>query len=88
MLNLLIRLSQILYALCLSYYSNTEVFLFACLSSGWATTTSSLLGSKVGNNIKCLSQRQSDALLYRELNQGFASFRFQFLFSISLLKII
>jgi len=25
------------YALCLSYHSNTEAILFACLSSGWAT---------------------------------------------------
>jgi len=37
---LLLRLSWVLYyALCLSYYSNTEAALFACLSSGWATTT-------------------------------------------------
>jgi len=40
----LLRLNQMLYALCLSYHSNTEVVLFACLSSGWATTTSRLLG--------------------------------------------
>jgi len=32
---------------------------FKCLSSGWATTTSRLLGSKVGNSIKCLSQGHS-----------------------------
>jgi len=27
------------YTLCLSYHSNTEAVLFACLSSGWTTTT-------------------------------------------------
>jgi len=31
------RLNQILYALCLSYHSDTEAVLFAHLSSGWAT---------------------------------------------------
>jgi len=36
---------------------------------------SRLLGPKVGNSIKCLSQGQSDALLHRESNQGFATFR-------------
>jgi len=55
------------YALCLPYYSNTEAALFACLSSGWATTTSRLLGPKVKNSIKCLSQGHSDALPHREL---------------------
>jgi len=54
---------------------NTEAALFACLSSGYATTTGRLLGPKVGNSIKCLSQGHSDALLYRESNQGFATFR-------------
>jgi len=34
-----------------------------------------LLGPKVGNSIKCLSQGHSDALLHRESNQGFATFR-------------
>jgi len=32
---------------CLSYHSNTEAVLFACLSSGWAITTGRLLGSKM-----------------------------------------
>jgi len=62
-------------ALCLSYHSNTEAVLFACLSSGWATTTGRLLGSMVGNSIKYLSQGHSDAQLQRKLNQGFATFR-------------
>jgi len=35
---LLLRLNQMLYALCLSYHSNTGALLFACLSSRWATT--------------------------------------------------
>jgi len=47
-----LHLNQMLhYALCLSYNSNTEAILFACLSSGWATTTSRLLGTKVRNSI-------------------------------------
>jgi len=51
---LLLRLNQMLYyALCLSYHSNTEAVLFACLSSGWAITTGTLLGLKAGNSIKC-----------------------------------
>jgi len=59
----LLRLNQMLsYALCLLYHSNTEAVLFAYLSSGWATTTGRLLGSKMGNSIKCLSQGCSDAL--------------------------
>jgi len=41
-----------MYALWLSYHSNTEAVLFACLSSGWATTTGRLLGPKFGNSIK------------------------------------
>jgi len=45
------------YALCLSYHSNTEAALFACISSGWATTTGRLLGPKMWNSIKCLSPR-------------------------------
>jgi len=40
LLLLLLRLNQSLYyALCLSYHSNIEAALFACLSSGWATKT-------------------------------------------------
>jgi len=39
--------------------NSTEAVLIACLSSGWATTTGRLLGSKMRNSIKCLSQRQS-----------------------------
>jgi len=54
-----------------SYHSNTEAVLFACLSSSWATTTCKLLGPKVGNSFKCLSQGHSDALPHRESNQGF-----------------
>jgi len=67
-------LTQMLYnALCLLYHSITEAVLFACLSSGCATTTSRLLGPKVGNSIKCLSQGHSDALPHRKSNQGFYS---------------
>jgi len=50
-------MNQMLYALCLSYHSYTEATLFECLSSGWATTTSRLLG----NTFECLSQGHSDA---------------------------
>jgi len=32
---------------------NTEAVLFACLSSGWDTTTGRLLDPKVRNSIKC-----------------------------------
>jgi len=52
LLVVLLRLNQMLYALCQSYHSNTETILFACLSSGWATTMGRLLGPKVGNSIK------------------------------------
>jgi len=45
----------------LSYHFNTEAALFACLSLGWATTTGRLLGPKVRNSIKCLSQGQRRA---------------------------
>jgi len=73
---LLFRLNQMLHhALCLSYHSNTQAVLFACLSSGWATTTGRLLDPKVGNSIKCLCQGHSDELPHRESNQGFATFR-------------
>jgi len=44
---LLVRWNQMLYALCLTYHSNTEAVLFACLSSGWATTTGKLLAHKM-----------------------------------------
>jgi len=72
----LLSLNQMLYyALCLSYHSNTEAALFACLSWGWATTTGRLLDPNVGNSIKCLTHRHSDALPHRELNQEFATFR-------------
>jgi len=63
------------YALCLSYHSKTKSVLFACLSPGWATTTGRLLGYKVENSIKRLSQGHSDTLPHRESNQGFAIFR-------------
>jgi len=60
---------------CRPYQSNTEAVLFACLSSGWATTTDRQLGPKMRNSIKCLSQGHSDALPHRELSQGFTTFR-------------
>jgi len=63
------------YALCLSYHSITEAALFACLLSDWVTTMGRLLGPKVGNSIKCLSQGHSNALSHRELNQSFTTFR-------------
>jgi len=70
------RCTMLYYALCLSYHSNTEVVLFVCLSSSWATTTGRLLGPKVGNNIKCFSQGHTDALLpHRESNHSLATFR-------------
>jgi len=33
-----------------------KTVMFACFLSGWATTTGRLLGPKVKNSIKCLSQ--------------------------------
>jgi len=42
---------QMLYVLCLPYLYNTEIILFSCLSSGWATTTGSLLVPKMRNSI-------------------------------------
>jgi len=71
----LLRLNQMLYALFLSYHSITEAVLFARPSSYWVTTTGRLLGSKMGNSIKCLSQGHRDA--HRESNQGFATSRLQ-----------
>jgi len=78
LLLLLLRLNQMLYyALCLSYHSNTSCFV--CMSfvrlGHHNGSSSRLLGSKVGNSINCLSQGHSDALLHRESNQGFATFR-------------
>jgi len=70
----LIRLNRMLYAPYLSYHSQHRSCL-ACLSSGWANTTGRLLGPKVGNSIKGLSQRYSHALPHRESNQVFATFR-------------
>jgi len=67
---------MLFYALCLSYHSNTEAVLFACLSSGWATITGRQLGSKVRNSIKRLSQGHSDTIPHRESSQGFTTFRF------------
>jgi len=61
----LLCLNQMLHALCLSYHSNAEAALFARLLSGWATTTGRLLGPKMGNSIKGLSQRHSNALLHQ-----------------------
>jgi len=46
---LLLRLNYMLYTLYLSFHSNTEAVIFACLSLGWATTTGRLLGSKMEN---------------------------------------
>jgi len=59
----------------LLYHFNTEAVLFACLSSGWATTTGRLLGPKVRNSIKCLSRGHSDVLSDRKSNLGFATYR-------------
>jgi len=74
-INRFLRLNQMLsYALCLSYHSNTEAVLFACLLSGWATTTGRLLDPKMENSIKCLF---GDTLPHRESNQGFATFDYQ-----------
>jgi len=53
----------------------SQAALFACLSSGWATTTGRLLGPKVRNSIKCLFQGHSDALPHRDSNQDVATFR-------------
>jgi len=55
--------------LCVCHYSNKETVLFACLSSGWATTIGRLLGPKMENSIKCLAQGHSDVLPHRESNQ-------------------
>jgi len=54
--------THVVYALCQSYHSNTKAVLFSCLSSEWVTTTDRLLGPKMGNSIKCLSQERSGAL--------------------------
>jgi len=40
-----------------------------------ATTTGRLLGPKVRNSIKCLSQGHRDALSHRKSSEGFATFR-------------
>jgi len=37
-----------------------RIVLFACILSVWTTTAGRLLGPKMGNSIKCLSQRRSD----------------------------
>jgi len=58
---ILLRLNQMLYALCLSYHSNAEAVLFACLLSGWTTTTGRLLGLKVGNSIVFFPRKQRRA---------------------------
>jgi len=47
-----LRLNQMLYALCVSYHSNTEAALFACLSSGW-----------VPQRVDCLAPTWEIALL-------------------------
>jgi len=50
----------------------TEAVLFACLSHHRPkrTTTGRLLGPKMENSIKCLSQGHSDVLPHRESSQG------------------
>jgi len=56
--------------LCFCHATPTQkAALFACLTSGWATTTGRLLGPKVGNSIKCLSQVATFWLLARRLYQ-------------------
>jgi len=61
------------YALCLSCHSKTEAVLFACLSSGWATTTGRLL---VLLWEIALSFSQGQATRYRIGNHlGFVTFR-------------
>jgi len=51
---------------------NTKTILFAaCLSPCWATTMGRLLGPKMQNSKKCLSQGHSDALPHRESEQTF-----------------
>jgi len=69
-----LRLNQ-MYTLGLLYHSNTVAVLFAYLSSDWATEIGKLLGPKMENSIKCLSEGHSDALPHRESKQGFATFR-------------
>jgi len=74
--SMLLHLNQVLcYALFLSYHSNADAVLFACLLSSWATTTGRLLGPKIRNSIKCLSQVHSNALPHRVSNQSFTTFR-------------
>jgi len=46
LISLLLRLNQMLYALCLSYHPNTEAVLFSCLSSGWTTTMGGCLAPR------------------------------------------
>jgi len=58
-----------LYALRLPYLSNTEVVLFVRLS----TATDKLLGPKIVNSIKYVSQGHSDALPHRASNQDLAT---------------
>jgi len=60
--------------LCVCHTTTTHKLFCLNFSSGWATTMGRLLGLKVGNSIKCLSQGQSDALLHQESNQGFKTF--------------
>jgi len=58
------------YALCLSYHSNTEAAVFACLSSGWDTTTGRLLGPKVGTALSVFAK--DTATRYR-IDEGIES---------------
>jgi len=63
---MLLLLNQMLqHALCLSYYSNTEAVLFACLSSGWAIMMSiDCLAPRWKHYIKRLSQGKNVALCH------------------------
>jgi len=63
-------------ALCLSYHSNKEAVLFACLLSGWAATTGRLLSLKVRNSSKCLSKDTANALPHRKSNQSITTLRY------------
>jgi len=53
------------YSVCMSFVS-------------WTNAADRLLGLKMGNSIKCLSQRHSDALPHWESNQDFANLSITF----------
>jgi len=62
------------YALYLSYHSNTELFCLHVFRQAGPTTTGRLLGPKVGNSIKCLSQ-DTETRYRIGSRQGFTTFR-------------